>query len=587
MNTHWDLSVLYKGFDDPAIPADMAKVRERLSACEQLLAREGDDLPVLEGLVAGVNEMLLLFYSIYGYAQLVLSCDTTHPEAMALRERMMQMSLEVHPCLSAMTRRVAAAGDLEELISSSALLTEHAYILREMKRAALHLLPPELEIPVLRMQLTGGEAFSQLREQMESSIIVRLTLDGEERELPLPAARGLAYSPDPAVRKAAYVAELAAYPQAEIAVAACLNAIKGEALTLCKLQQYESVLDKTLTESRMDRETLEAMLDAIREFLPDFRRYLKAKAKYLGHENGLPFWELFAPVGEAGRVYTLEEARDTLVTVMGKFSPEMGTFVAGAFDNAWIDPLPKPGKVGGAFCASLPAQKESRILSNFDGSHSAVSTLAHELGHAYHNYQVRDVTMLNLNTPACLAETASIFNETFFSHAILETASPEETLVYLESELMEQCQVIVDIYSRYLFETRVIEQREDRTMAAEELCEMMLQAQLDSYGDGLDTSALHPYMWLCKSHYYSTGLHFYNFPYAFGLLFGKGVFARYLRGKEDFVPEYNRLLASTGLDSVAGVATRLGIDVREKAFWRSALSGIKANIDRFIALTEG
>ncbi|NLG24608.1 MAG: M3 family oligoendopeptidase, partial [Clostridiales bacterium] len=355
-------------------------------------------------------------------------------------------------------------------------------------------------------------------------------------------------------------------------------------LTMARLKKYDSPADWMLDESRVDRPTLDALILAMTESLPAFRRYFRAKAAALGHPNGLPFYDLFAPLGASSATYTLDEARQVLEKALGAFSPELAAFVGRAFDEKWIDAYPRPGKQGGAFCAGAHPLGISYILTNFDGSFSSVSTLAHELGHAFHNECLKGNSILNADYPMPLAETASIFNETLLTGALMEELSGDALVPILEQQICDAAQVVVDILSRYLFETRVFEIRKQRPLPARELKELMLTAQRDTYGDGLDGRFLHPYMWACKGHYYSPDLHFYNHPYAFGLLFGKGVYAQYLRRGPAFVPEYKKLLRATAVGDAADVAASVGIDVRNPAFWREALQGIERDIDRLIEL---
>ena len=286
------------------------------------------------------------------------------------------------------------------------------------------------------------------------------------------------------------------------------------------------------------------------------------------------------------KTYTVEEARAKLVYEMGKFTPRMAEFIDNAFEQRWIDLYPREGKTGGAFCSGSHRYDRSMVMTNFQGSFSDVSTLAHELGHAWHNRCMAGLPYALTGTPMPLAETASIFNETMLAHQVLASATEEEQFTLLESSLMEATQTVVDIYSRFLFESEVVETRADHVMTVDELKAAMLRAQEASYGDGLDKNIRHPYMWACKSHYYSSGLNFYNFPYAFGLLFGKGVFAQYLQKGEAFVDDYCRLLRSCGSDTIANVAASVGIDVRSADFWRSSLEVLKQDIDRFCELCE-
>jgi len=215
--------------------------------------------------------------------------------------------------------------------------------------------------------MTGGKSWEQLRDQLDAGLSIPFEQDGKIESLPLSAIRGLAYSADADVRRRAYEAEIAAYPRMELPMAACLNGIKGEALTMIQLRHFDTVLDSALDVSRMDRATLDALLAAMQESLPMFRRYLRLKARLLGYEGGLKFYDLFAPVGECAQEYTLEEAREMLVTVMGRFSKKMADHIQQAFDERWIDAFPRPGKRGGAFCSGVHPLGISYVLANFDG----------------------------------------------------------------------------------------------------------------------------------------------------------------------------------------------------------------------------
>jgi oligoendopeptidase F len=264
------------------------------------------------------------------------------------------------------------------------------------------------------------------------------------------------------------------------------------------------------------------------------------------------------------------------------FSPELAAFARRAFDCNWIDAEPRDGKRGGAFCMRIPAKEESRVLCNFDGSLDQVSTIAHELGHAYHIECQRGKGYLQFITPMTLAETASIFCETIIMDAALaNTSNPQEELSILETTLIGDTQVIVDITSRYLFEKEVYERRRDAELSADDFCEIISRAQMDTYGDGLDENHLHPYMWAWKPHYYRADIAFYNYPYAFGLLFSTGLYAIYQQRGAEFVPQLQDLLASTGLANAADLAARFDIDIRSVDFWESSLDVIKQRIDRY------
>jgi oligoendopeptidase F len=324
------------------------------------------------------------------------------------------------------------------------------------------------------------------------------------------------------------------------------------------------------------------MLNAARDAFPDFRRYLRAKARAIGNPT-LAWYDLFAPVGASTRAWEYPDAEAFIVDQFGTYSDRMRDFASRAFRERWIDAEPRAGKVGGAFCMGIRGD-ESRVLMNFTPTSSAVSTLAHELGHGYHNLNLGGRTMLQRELPMTLAETASIFCQTIVTQAAMRDADEAERLTILEESLQSACQVVVDISSRFLFERRVFERRRERELSIAEFNDMILDAQRETYGDGLDPDALHPYMWAVKGHYYRSGGAFYNYPYMFGLLFGLGLYARYQEDPEAFKAGYDDLLASTGMEDAAPLAARFGIDIRTPDFWRSSFDIIRGNIDRFEAL---
>lgn len=581
-NATWDLSVFYESFSDPALRQDIEKIAAFSKKADEILS--GNQC-VSQKLTDALNASIELndtLTNAYGFIELSLSTDANNTEALKYLDEMSNLMVDVQVASGKFTRYIGSIENLDEIIEKSDFLKTHAFYLHEAAEGAKHMLPEEMEKWVLRLSLDGADAFAKLRDRLMGNHTVEL--NGES--LPLPAVRGMAYDPDPAVRKAAYEAELASYKKVETSMAYCLSSIKGQAITLCEIKGYSDNLTQQLAESRMDIETLDAMLTAIREYLPVFRKYLKKKAELLGHKNGLPFYDLFAPMGEINKTYTADEAHALLVDVFTKVSPEMGAFIDHAFNNRWIDMYPREGKAGGAFCAGFLSKRISRVLTNFVGSFSDVSTLAHELGHAWHNRCMENVPILLTEAPMPLAETASIFNETLLSHVVLSQADDKTRFTILEMSLMEATQTIVDIYSRFVFEKNVFEARKTHIPTADELNQMMLDAQMEAYGDGLDPEVRHSGMWINKSHYYSTGLHFYNFPYAFGHLFGLGVFGKYLEEGASFLPKYNALLAACGSAKVADVAQSVGIDIRSADYWRSALDVISKNVDEFIALSE-
>ena len=583
MKTNWDLTVFYKDFDDPEFKDDLARLPKEIDAFTAAIAAPAEDeVKKLVSLVHQEEALSNLFERLSLMIELTLSVDANNKAANAAMAPLMRAVMGSSLASNAFSRYLASLENLDAIIDADDELKARAFALREAAEDAKHQLPEALEKPVLKMQLSGGEAFSHLRDKLDATLLV----DYDGKQIPLSAVRALAYDGDADTRRRAYEAELASYKKIELPMSFCLNNIKAEGETMAALKGYKGVLDMALAHSRMDEKTLEAMWTAIREALPEVREYFKAKGRLLGHENGLPFYDLFAPVGQSTRTYTVEEARALLLDLFGKFCPEMGEMMRTAFDEGWIDMYPREGKSGGAFCSGYYAKNISRVMTNFAGSASDVSTLAHELGHAFNNRMLHHKPIMMTETPMPLAETASTFNETLLISQLLKTATPEEELTLLDSCLTEQTQTMVDIYSRFLFEQKVVAAQADHALDVDELKETMLWAQEQSYGDGLDPEYRHPYMWACKSHYYSTGVHFYNFPYAFGGLFARGLYARYEKEGEAFVPVYCDLLSRFGSDTIANVTASVGIDVTTPDFWREAVESVLVQVRRFVELAD-
>lgn len=584
MNKEWSLDKLYLGYDDPKFAADEAALDTTLaeftSFCKELTGDARENL----------HHGILLLQKINGYAdklfsfaQLQQSVNTSDVTSTSVVGRLYQKFSSIAAPRTALVQYVAGIEDLASVIEDDDLLKEHEFMLNNIKEEAKYTLSPEVEEVISLYEISGSSAWSDLQGFLTSTVPVEYK--GETTTLS--DIRNKAYDPDPEVRKSAYEAELKSYDRIKDGIAFSLNSIKMEVINRCRLRGYESPLDETLKGNHMKRETLDALLGAMEEYLPKFWAYMKAKAKLLGYENGLPFFELFAPLEGNNKVYTTEDARNYLVELFSGFDQEETEMIARAFDESWIDFFPHEGKVGGAFCAGIHSIGESRVLTNFGGTLGDVVTLAHELGHAFHNHCLRNNSCLNLDVSMPVAETASTFNEVVAMNAAISAEKdPIARRALIEGQLMDANQIICDIYSRYLFETAVFENRQNGFMFADQLCEIMLDAQKKAYGDGLDPQYLHPYMWACKSHYYSGGLSFYNFPYAFGGLFARGLYAKYLREGKPFVDLYKKLLKATGTTTVEGAAEVAGIDLTDKEFWRASLQILADEIDEFISLCE-
>lgn len=593
----WDLGTVYPGLDSKELAQDMSRLDKRLAALERYLAREAaaarlrapraELCRVVAGLVRRLNGLLELEGTIRAYVTSFTRTDTYDARARTLESELDTRGVRLRKISSRVTRfagRIAAK--LPGIIVSDRTAGTHAFFLTNAAEQARYLMGEAEEALAAELAPSGGSAWAKLQRVVTSQLSVDFEIDGSVRKMPMPELINLRSHRDEATRRRAYDAEIAAWETVKEPLAAAMNGIKGETNALALRRGRRDCLHASLDMAHIDRESLEAMLAAMWDSFPAFRRYFHSKAARLGKER-LAWWDLYAPVGSSDRVFTWKEAREFILESFRTFSPGLEALARRAFDGAWIDAEMRRGKVGGAFCMDVPALKESRILCNFDGTLDQVSTVAHELGHAFHNECAfaAGKTVLQQDTPMTLAETASIMCETIVNEAVRgQSADRNLELAVLEGSLGGAAQVIVDISSRYLFEKEVFQRREKAALSADELCEIMERAQAQTYGDGLDQRFRHRFMWTWKPHYYSPDLPFYNYPYAFGLLLGTGLYAIYRERGEAFLPDYVALLSSTGEAPAADLAGRFGIDIRHRRFWDQSLAVIGEQIDRYCAL---
>lgn len=586
-NRNWSLKELYESFESKTFKEDLATLEKSVSEYNNFVERLSYD-ESKELMIEYINfkkKNYFLLEKLYAFSNLTFSVDTSNKDALKNLDKLNKIQSEFTSADVRFEKWLSGIENFKEIIESDELLRTHQYILNRIKVRQKYILSEKEEILLSKLKQTGSSSWSTLQDKVLSQLEVPIEVDGKLEKMPLPAIRNLAYKDDKDIRKKGYTAELKAYEKMDTVSASALNSIKGEVLEVSELRGFDSPLDESIFKSRLSRKALDAMFDAMKDSLDDFRRYFLKKAEILGHEK-LPFYDLFAPIGDIGTEYTYDEAQEFIIEKFNTFSNTMGDYAENAFNQNWIDPFPKKGKRGGAFCYNLQSIKESRILSNFTGSLSDVMTLAHELGHGYHGYALKGESILNADYPMPLAETASIFCETIVKNAILKDASKKEKIAIIESSLQDSSQVIVDIYSRFLFESNLFNKRKEYAVSVEEMKNIMLDAQREAYKGSLSEDALHPYMWMCKPHYYSADFNFYNYPYAFGLLFALGLYNIYLEEGDAFIEKYNELLRLTGKADVVDVTKSMGIDIESKEFWEGSLNQVKKQINQFISLVE-
>lgn len=577
MEQQYSLVEIYPSYDSDEFQNDFKKIDTLLLDFEKLNLE--DNIECVKKVIKILEEVNTTIYRVFSFIELNQAINTTDEKTTYYSNN---LSAKLSNYAKTFTKMDNFLGGITVDITKDDYLKEYEYFFKTKKDALKHILPEDIEEVIAKMKLSSSNAWEFMFNFLTSKASIEF--NGEEKTLS--EIRNLAYSPDANVRKEAFYKELKLYDSIKDSIAFSLNNIKQEVNTTSKMRGFESALEESLHNARLKEETLKALWSSIEDYLPHFRRFFKHKAKLLGYEGGLKFYDLFASIGESDRTFTVEEAQEFLLKHFATFSDDMVKMVKGAFDNNYVDYFPKKGKVGGAFCSNLPFIKQSRVMMNFDGSLSSVLTLAHELGHAYHGLHVENHLPLNWDYSMPVAETASIFNENLIMSASLKEANEKEKITLMESQISDCAQITVDIYSRFLFEKEVFERKLDHFMMSEELEEIMRNAQKQTYGDGLDEETYHPFMWACKPHYYLAGFSYYNYPYSFGGLFSRGLYAIYRENPNGFVEKYQELLRATTINTCEDVAKVMDIDLTKKDFWLKSLESIKVQIDEFIELTS-
>ena len=573
MDKKWNLNELYQSFDDEQFLNDMKQIEVILEDMKKYPTLTHEE-KYLKDYLQHDNMLNDLVEKVYAYISLTMSANTNDRDAIQYAS-VIENILASFADTSAKIQKWIGKFSIDSI--DDPYIQEHMFVLKQMQKNNQYLLDDESEAVLAQMKTTGSSAWLKYKDQLISSM--KVTIDNQE--YPLTQVLNMAYSKDKEVRKKAYLAEINAYSLIEEGIASALNAIKGEALTVTKLRGYDSVLERTLIDSRMSKQTLDVLLKSIQKALPMFEKYFLLKAEKLGYNHGLPWYELYAPVIETDTSYSYEQGCEFVLKQFYTFSKHLGDYAKTAINQHWIDVYPRAGKVGGAFCHNLHSLKQSRFLLNYGDELGDIMTMAHELGHGFHSECLNQELALNADYPMPIAETASTFCETIVKKAAIKEAPLKEKIMILENELCDCAQVIVDIYSRFLFESRFFEKRQEGPLSVDEIKDLMIESQKEAYGKGLDHDYLHAYMWTWKPHYYEADYAFYNFPYAFGLLLAKGLYALYQKQGTDFTKTYEDFLSATGKMSLEDVGKSVGIDLTSEEFWLNSIQMIQDDIDLF------
>ena len=588
----WDLDVFFEGgSESKELRNHLDQVKEKLKVFGERLESFTTPTSVQEAskIVSIIDELKDIATNL-SQAGAVIGCfqaqDTTDKKASLLEGEIGSIYAKFSSLLLGIQQTISKTPDevWTELINTDELL-EFSFVLNEWREEAKRMLSEKEESMITALGVDGYHAWGQLYDLLVGDIRVKVKVDGVEKELSVGQANNLSSHEDATTRKEAFEVLEAAWTEKEEFFAKTLNHLAGFRLSIYEKRGWESVLQEPLEINRMKQETLDAMWGAISKNKAPFVEYLNVKSTMLGKE-GMHWYDLDAPVSASTEKMDYQQGAEFILKHFKEFGPKLESFSRNAFEKGWIEAEDRPNKRPGGFCTGMPVSEESRIFMTYSGTMSNVSTLAHELGHAFHSYALRPVHWMNRQYAMGVAETASTFAEMIVADAaVKEAKTNDEKIALLEDKIQRSVAFFMNIHARFLFETRFYEERKNGIVSATRLNELMEIAQKEAYGEALETT--HPHFWASKLHFYITGVPFYNFPYTFGYLFSLSIYAKAINEGANFEEKYIALLQDTAVMSVEDLAMKhLGEDITEEEFWIKGINLCIQDVNEFIQLTN-
>jgi pepF/M3 family oligoendopeptidase len=585
----WDLEVLYPGgSDSPEFKAMLEQLEQNTGHLAERVAalKPGSPLEDWEQAVGLLQSVFTQLTEAYSFVSCLMAQDQSDKRAVQWNDRVKSIHARY---LSISTRFDERLSQIDSVSWESMLQRETlkpvAFHLNERRRTAKEKMSPELESLAGDLAVDGYHGWGELYNTAVSALRFPFRTGETSVDLSAAQAANKLNDPDRDVRTRMFATWEKTWGEYADFCADALNRLAGFRLKLYEHRGWKSVLKEPLDLNRMSETTLQVMWDVIERNKPIFVRYLERKAKLLGLER-LSWHDVEAPIGSLSGRISYDQAAEQIIEQFNRFSPEMAEFAKMAFENGWIEAEDRPGKRPGGFCTSFPAKQQTRIFMTYSGTPSNVSTLAHELGHAYHQHVMNDLPGFAQDYAMNVAETASTFAEMIVSDSALKQAADKETkLVLLEDQIQRSVAFFMNIHARFLFETEFYEARRSGLLGADELSAMMEEAQRKAFRGAL--AEYHPHFWASKLHFYLTDVPFYNFPYTFGYLFSSGLYVRALEDGPAFAGRYVELLRDTGRMTVEELALKhLGVNLQQADFWQSAIDRAVRDVELFLEMTE-
>jgi oligoendopeptidase F len=588
----WNLDVFFEG------GSSSPEFQEHLIETEKKLNHFKDKLQTWKGTTTEENistlvELLDEFQTITkalrqegAFISCLTAQNTADKKALQLQSRVTGLSAAFQSLLTEFDEKLVSFTDEEwTSIIGDERIEVLSFVLSERRERAQEKLSKEEETLINALGVDGYHSWGQMYDLIVGTIQIPVEENGEVKELSVGQAANKFSSSDRQIRQTVFENWEKAWGDKSDILAKTLNHLAGFRLNVYKKRGWEDVLKEPLDINRMSKKTLDTMWQVISDYKQPLVTYMNKKAELLGLDK-LSWYDLDAPIGNSETKLSYQEGAEFILEHFAQFGEEKTTFAKLAFENEWIEAEDRAGKRPGGFHTYFPESAQSRIFMTYSGTPSNISTLAHELGHGFHTYAMRDLHPLNRNYAMNVAETASTFAEMILADASVKNAqTKEEKIALLEDKIQRSVALLMNIHARFLFETRFYEERKSGMVSAERLNELMHQAQKDAYGNGLEE--YHPLFWGSKLHFFITGVPFYNFPYTFGYLFSLGIYSKALEEGKGYEEKYIALLKDTACMTVEELAQKhLNVDLTERDFWEAAVKLCVKDVEDFLELVE-
>ncbi|MBP1994676.1 M3 family oligoendopeptidase [Paenibacillus eucommiae] len=590
LSEKWELESIFPGGSESQVFLKFVeKLEEDITEVTNTVHRMGSTLgdhSVLIGFLRDIQNLMLRTKHASSFTYCMTSQDVTDQKAKSLHGRSKQNEANLQILLFKFAEKISEIHpeQWQELVSISEIRPIR-FPLDEMRQQVIERLPSSQEELIDDFAVEGYHSWMSLYTALIRRMRIPFEQEGKTECFSVERLEGVFFSSNRQEREQAFFSYSEAFRENEEVFSSILNNLAGFRLKMYKHRGWNSVLKESLGLNRMSQPTLESMWEAVASSREKFSHYFKRKAELMGIDK-MSWFDFQTSISDASSILNFTDGVNFILERFRGFSPKMAEFAAKAFEEKWVEAENRPQKSPMGFHTGFPLIKQSRIFKTYFGTAQNIATLAHELGHGYHQYIISDMPPLAQKYGLNLAETASIFSELLVMNGFIEMeTSKSEQIALLDSKIKMNAEYFFNVYTCYLFEEKFYAERKAGPLSPHRLNELMIEAQKAAYGDVFET--YNAYFWASKFHLYITKSSFFNFPYTFGFLFSSGIYAKSLEEGKGFEVTYENLLRESASMTVEELAAKhLGVDLREAEFWENAVRLVMSDIDKFLELTE-